>query len=309
MGSRILTSLLEKGIYTVTAVTRKESTITIPEDVIAKYIDYTSRESLITALRGQDVLIITMSTYAPPEQEGSLIEAAAEAGVPWVVPNIWGNDITHPGIAEDWLILPAVYKQALQKIKDLGMSYVVFTSGFWYEYSLAGTEARYGFDFKERKVTLFDDGTQKVNTSTWPQIAKAVASFFSFKILPEDENDTSEAVLSRFRNQNIHISSFRVSQRDMLDSVLRVTGTKESDWQISHENSRARFKRGVEMFHKGDPSGFPIQMYARIFYPDGTGDYESDKGLSNKLLKLPTEDLDTCTKGAVAMTERQGRDS
>lgn len=42
-------------------------------------------------------------------------------------------------------------------------------------------------------------------------------------------------------------------------------------------------------------------MYARVFYPDGSGDYESSKGLDNEALGLPHEDLDEATKRAVEM--------
>lgn len=42
-------------------------------------------------------------------------------------------------------------------------------------------------------------------------------------------------------------------------------------------------------------------MYARVFYPDGSGDYESSKGLDNEGLGLPQEDLDEATKRTVEM--------
>jgi hypothetical protein len=185
-------------------------------------------------------------------------------------------------------------------IEDLGVSnWLVVTSGFWYEYSLAGTQWRYGFDFKERKVTFYGDGTQKINTTTWPQIGRAVAALLSFKILPDDENDKSVPVLSRLKNKRCYISSVLVSQKDMWESAMRVTGTKESDWTVEYENVEERYKRGVEMLQKGDRTGFGIMLYARGFYSDGSADYETSKGLSNELLGLPKENFDECTKGAV----------
>jgi saccharopine dehydrogenase-like NADP-dependent oxidoreductase len=70
-------------------LTRLESTSVFSPDVITKHIDYTSYSSLVSALQGQDVFIITMAVTAPPDQEASLIKAAAEAGVKWVLPNEW----------------------------------------------------------------------------------------------------------------------------------------------------------------------------------------------------------------------------
>ncbi len=44
-------------------------------------------------------------------------------------------------------------------------------------------------------------------------------------------------------------------------------------------------------------------MYARVFYPNGDGDFESSRGLANEVLGLPKEELDEATKGAVEMVE------
>ena len=48
---------------------------------------------------------------------------------------------------------------------------------------------------------------------------------------------------------------------------------------------------------------FPTASYARIFYPNGDGDFESKWGTSNKLLGLPKEDLDEATKRIVEMVD------
>jgi hypothetical protein len=246
-----------------------------------------------------------MAVTAPPDQEASLIKAAAEAGVKWVMPNEWGQDFGNPALVKDVLFIGPRLEKTRKLIEELGVSnWLVVTSGFWYEYSLAGTEWRYGFDFKERKVTFYGDGTQKVNTSTWPQIGHAVAALLAFKILPDDGNGKSEAVLSKFKQKNCYISSFLVSQKDMWESAMCVTGTKESDWTVKYEDVQERYKSGVERFQKGDWSGFGQMMYARSFFPDGAGDYETSKGLYNKLLGLPKEDFDECTKGAVERAEK-----
>lgn len=42
-------------------------------------------------------------------------------------------------------------------------------------------------------------------------------------------------------------------------------------------------------------------MYARVFYPDDSGDYETSKGLDNESLNLPDEDLDEATKRTVEL--------
>ena len=176
-----------------------------------------------------------MGARAPPEQQTKLIEAAAAANVPWVLPNEWGYDKTHPGLFDD-IPLGAKHTAYTAQVEKLGKSaWIGVTCGFWYEWSLGGGPYCYGFDIPNRAVTFFDDGNTRVNTSTWPQCGRAVANLLSLKILPDDDDDDDDAdngsacFLSRYRNQSVYISSFNVSQREMLDSVMRVTGTTVRD--------------------------------------------------------------------------------
>lgn len=55
----------------------------------------------------------------------------------------------------------------------------------------------------------------------------------------------------------------------MLDSLHRVLGTKDSDWQISKQPSNMRYQEGLEEMKRGQRTGFAKSMYARVFYPNG----------------------------------------
>ncbi|KAK0111104.1 hypothetical protein ONS95_001481 [Cadophora gregata] len=235
LGSHILNSLLSTDKHHITILTRPSSTSTFPShpSLTITPIDYTSPSSLTSALTGQDILIITMAVTAPPTQEQALIRAAASAGVKYIMPNEWGHDFSFPGLVADTPILGARLAGNRKLIEDLGVSkWITVTGGFWYEYSLAGMEFRYGFDFGKRTLTLFGDGEVKVNTSTWELFAGTVKALLSLPVLQEDGED-KETTLSKYENKHCYVSSFRVSQKDMFDSVLRVTGTKKEDWTIT----------------------------------------------------------------------------
>lgn len=148
---------------------------------------------------------------------------------------------------------------------------------------------------------MYDDGTEKINTSTWDQVARAVTSLMSMKILPDDEHDTSPSLDTHYRNKFAYVSSFLVSQRDMFDSLKRVTGTTDSDWSVTHQPSGERYREGLAELKSGVPgrAGYAKLLYARCFYPTGDGAFESKRGLANSVLGLPEEDLDECTKGVV----------
>ena len=301
-GKFMTEEMLKLGKYKVTAITRADSTNTVPEGCETRKIDYADPASIVDALKGHDALVITMNTRAPPEYQTKLIEAAAEANVPWVLPNEYGYDILNPGLEKDIAPLGEKHKEYRAHIEKLGKSsWIGVTCGFWYEYSLAFGPASFGFDLKNRTATFIDDGNTKINSSTWRQVGRAIANLLALKVQPDDEKSDESPCLEHYRNKFVYVSSFKISQRDMLDSVMRVTGTTLNDWTIKHEPSPSRYKAGVEAMYKGDFMGFAQMMYSRVFYQDGSGDFETSKGLQNEVLGLPKEDLDEATKVAIEM--------
>ena len=295
-------SLLETGKHTITAITRADSTNTFPSDVTVKKVDYDNHASLVEALRGQDALIITMSVTAPKGQDHKLLEAAADADVPWIIPNEWGIDSLNEGLGRD-TFLGEDKRKTRELIDSRGKSsWVGVTTGFWYEWSLA-IKVAFGFDFDNRSVTFFDEGETPIGTSTWPQVGRTVAKLLSLKISPDGEGDDS-LTLDKYKNDFIFVNSFTLTQKDMLDSALRVTGTTLDDWTITKQPVQERYAEGVKELQSGNRLGFGKLLYARDFYPDGCGDYEKTRGLMNKELGLPKEDLDEATKAAIARAKK-----
>lgn len=69
-------------------------------------MDYDKHETLVTALRGQDALVISLAGTAPKDTELNLVNAAGEAGVKWIFPNEWSPDTAHQGLLDDLFIFP-----------------------------------------------------------------------------------------------------------------------------------------------------------------------------------------------------------
>ncbi|KAF2259492.1 NAD(P)-binding protein [Lojkania enalia] len=294
VGSHYANSLLETGKHTVTAITHAGSKGTLPAGVQVAKVDYDDESSLVAALTGQQVLIITLSVFVPPETHDKLVKAAVKAGVSYIVPNTHGGDINNDRLAADSPYMRAAQNYCKQ-VEELGSSYIAVSCGFWYEWSLALPEQWFGFTIKDRKVTFFDDGNTKISTSTWIQCGRAMAALLS---LPESG---ATPCLQDWKNKTLYFSSFEVSQRDMLDSLHRVLGTTDKDWEITYEPTEKRFKEGNEELAKGIFTGRAKSMYSRSFYPNGDGNFESKT--VNKLFALPKEDLDEATKRTVEMVE------
>ena len=298
--------MLKTGKHVVTAVTRAGSNTKLPDGLQVRRVDYDNKSSIVEALRDQDALVITMGVTAPQDQETKLIEAAAEANVPWVFPNEWSPDTANETLSKESFI-GQTKKTHRDLVAKLGKSsWVAVSTGFWYEWSLAISPA-YGFDFANRAVTLFDEGETRICTSTFPQVGRAIASLLSLKIHPDAEGDNSPC-LDRFKNDHLYVSSFTISQKDMLESVLRVTQTSLGDWKVTKEPVQERYAAGVEQMMKGDRMGFVKALYSRVFYPDDSGNVEKTRGLQNEVLGLPKEDLDEYTKIAIQRAERMGKE-
>ena len=301
VGSHLTAALLSTGEHTITALSRKESTSQAPAGVTVHRVDYDNEEELVDALRGQQFLIISIAVTSHKDTQTNIIKAAAKAGIEWIMPNVYGTDIANKKLMEENLTGAGVYPH-IKVVEEQGISWVAMCCSFWYEYSLGMGPNAYGFDFANKKVTFVDDGSTKINTSTWLQCGNAIKGLLSLKELPDDENDTS-VTLSDWRDKPMYISSFLLSQRDILDSVNRVTGRTDADWTIVSEEHEERYSRALGLMKAGDSLGFAMALYTRVFYPNGGGNFQETRGLDNEKLGVPKEDLDEATKRAVGMVE------
>lgn len=272
-----------------------------PAGVKVAQVNYDDADgaSLVSALKGQQFLIITLAVRAPPGTHSKIVKAAAEAGVPYIMPNAHGVDFFNEAF-ETKPPMPGgnTNLKNCQEIESLGASYVATVCGFWYEWSLVLGEQWFGFDLKNKKVTFYDDGKTRINISTWEQCGRAVAALLSLPL------EGASPALSQWKNKGLYFDSFKISQRDMLDSINRVTGTTDKDWEISYEPSDKRYEDGLREMKEGVFTGFPKALYARVFFPGGGGDFESSRDLANELLGLPKENLDDATKKALDLFER-----
>lgn len=295
-GGFIAKALLETGRFNLTSITRPDSTSELPSGFNVIKASNDDHDALVAALRGQDALLITLSVLAPADTQAKLIRAAAEAGVPWVLPNDWGCDTSDEKVVND---IPGIDKtpKGRKDVAATGVcSYLSVTTGFWYEWSLA-IPPSFGFDFPSKTVTFFDEGETKISSSTWPQVGRAVAALLSLPVKAEGED--TERCLEHFKNKIVFVNSFNVSQKDMLDSVLRVTGDKLEDWTVQKEPARERYASAAKALQSGERMAYVRMMYTRVFFDDGNGNFEAREGTSNKLLGLQQESLDEATARSI----------
>lgn len=195
-----------------------------------------------------------------------------------------------------------VAQKAVADVKAAGGNYIVLACGFWYEWSLSSGLDAYGFDIANKKAILFDDGTQKINTSTLAQCGRAVSSLLD---LPVTKTDGKPA-LEDWKDNSLLVSSFLVSQRDMLDSVHKALGDSDGEWSITSEPVEERVKSGLQDLYKGNHLGFVRAMYTHVFGKSVNENSPAGQEMANARLGLPKEDLDEVTKWTVEKQLKDG---
>lgn len=93
IGGAFVEALLKTKEHIVTALRHPTSKGELPHGVHSVAVDYDDEASLVKALEGQQFLVITLSASAPSDLHSRLTSAAAKAGVPYVMPNIYSKPL------------------------------------------------------------------------------------------------------------------------------------------------------------------------------------------------------------------------
>ena len=289
---------MKTGKHTVTALTREQSKAKFADGLLVVRVNYDDESSIIKALKGQQFLVTTLSVKAPKDLGNRIYSAAKKAGVPYILPNGFGypidDDLTK---AQPTGSYGESVRQAALQAQGATTSWFILACGFWYEWSLACGETFFGFTIKDRKVTFFDDGKRLITVSTWDQCGRALAALLS---LPESGASPS---LADFRNKNVAVYSFQVSQRGMLNSLHRVLGTTDADWEIKYEPLDKWIPEGRAELANGVRSGFGKILYGDVFLPTNPASDYGTRPTANAALGLSEEDVDSATKRTVDMVE------
>jgi uncharacterized protein YbjT (DUF2867 family) len=290
VGSVTLSALLETNIHTITAITRNESDATFPSGVNVNKGDYKDHAFLVSALKGKDVLIMQLNMFPQAmDSQIGLIEAAAEAGVRWVLPTEFGSDI-NSSLAQEFPMM-SMKKKYRDLIEEKGMNWIAIVNNPWFDWSLK--QGMWNVDIPGKKAILQNVGDAKFNTSTLSQVGRGVASLLS---LPDEK-------LNGYKNSPIYLRSFLISQREILDSAIRATGTKESDWDVRTQDPEVTIQAARDAVAAGNPMAFVGEFYTAHMQQGRGGNYEEKAAKDAAVLGMEEENLDEVVKRVVKELE------
>lgn len=272
LGVPVLESFLASP-YRVSVLTRNESASSFPESVPVFKADYTNVSSVKAAMEGQDVVISMVGGIAAGDQQ-VFIDAALAAGVKRFFPSEFGPYSRNPEFAAlNPHVLP--HKSATVdylKSKESEMSWTSVVTGAFFDWAIQ--VGFFGFDLASKTATLIDGGSSIFTTTTLLTIGKALVAIL-------DHPDETE-------NHYVFLSSFNVSQKDILDVVEKVDGQR---WTIKHVTSEEVINRGKRRVAAGDFAGIMDLTTGGAFGKQALGD-ESQHGFWNDRLGLAKDDIE-----------------
>ena len=304
MGASTLTHLLTTNAFTLTIITRSDSTSTFPShpSLTVKRGSYSDGPFLAEAFKGQDAAIFALGFMAMNEQK-LLIDAAAKAAVKWILPAEYGpdglNKVLMDGVPLYWDKVAArkqIEELAANEKGCEGLKWVGVATNPWAEFSLV--RGMFGFQIPQRKVVMYEDAG-RFNTSTLEQVGKGIARLLS---LPISNPEDSRRSLGYYANNFVYISSLHTTQAELFEAAQRATGTTEADWTIERSSIMGpggRIAKAKEAFEKGDMMGGADLAYCYYMGEGKGGDFEAKAKEDREVLGLEMEDVDRVVENAV----------
>ncbi|EXL93760.1 hypothetical protein ACKRZS_003159 [Fusarium odoratissimum] len=273
LGKPTIDALVELGAHTITAIQRPEAASTFPVGITVKKGNLRDEAFLTEVLKGQDVLVLMPPLAQLVELQEPAIRAAANAGVPYILPSEFGPDPFAVQLVEENELLIAK-KRIRDLIESIGVSsWISIAVGPWLDAGL--NQGLWGIEPKTRNATIWRGADAKINTATISHTAEAVAAVLS---LPEAE-------LAKYKNKAVYTPSFHLTQREILDAVQRATGTTDADWDIKTRDVNEVAREYEDKISQGDGVAPFVKFFITHFLEGHGGDF-NHKVHSTELEKL-----------------------
>ena len=210
LGPAVLDTLLSAG-FQVTVLTRQTSGHDLPSSVAVEQVDYSSLDSLTSALQGQDAIVSTLASAAIDHQL-LLVEAAAKAGVKRFIPSEFGSDTLHEKTGSLPVFQPkiAVQKALKEQAESGGLSYTVICTGPFLDWGIK--IGGFILNVKGKSINLYDGGDRLFSATTLPSIGKAVVGVL--------QN------LDATKNRAIYVQDTATTLKDLLAKGKKAAGSE-----------------------------------------------------------------------------------
>lgn len=227
-------------------------------------VDYSSLESLKSALAGHDAVVDALGR-APQDVSIRLIDAAVSAGVKHFLPSEFGVDTLNPHVRKIPVFAGKVAVQThLEQVVSTHPEFVytLLATGAFLDFAL---EKNFILNHAGPVADLYDGGERKISTTTLAGIGKAVVG-----ILRNPEGT---------KNKFVYVSEADVSQVEL----LKLSGKKVETRVVKTADME---REAYEELKKPKPSPlvFAVNFIKVALFGEGTGSLFEPPRQSNDLV-------------------------
>ncbi|KAK2760933.1 hypothetical protein FQN54_002175 [Arachnomyces sp. PD_36] len=284
-GGHIVEALQKSAYgYSVSVLSREESSYTPPTGVASIKTDYT-HDSLVKALKGQNAIVSTIAGSALLKQI-DIINAAIEAGVQRFIPSEFGSDTGNAHCRSRVPFFPPKHQVAeYLREKQEKIEWTIIQSGPFFELCLE--TGFLGFDIANNAANTWDDKYKDVKFASTRRstVGQAVAEALSPAIAPKTVNQT------------LFIQDTTATISTLFAALEKSTG---STWTVNKVDYDALVAESMEKLKVGDLSGIGPIIIGNCIDPESGNDFAGRGILSNELLSIPEADLQALVDESVA---------
>ncbi|PYH41093.1 aromatic alcohol reductase [Aspergillus saccharolyticus JOP 1030-1] len=244
-----ITAALQDANFTITIITRPESTAVFPRDLPILRTPYTLSH-LTTALHGQDAVICVVGPGGVPAQ-ATMIEAAEAAGVQRFIVNDFGWGPESNSFPEFKAIAAqrrGGWEVARRKAEgNSRFTFTGITTGNPIDWAMKRFPMM-GFDVANGSATIYDSGTEQFTGTTLAGIGQAVVGVL---LHPQET-----------ANRFVKVLSIRTCQNELLEAFQRATG---HTWTVQRDTTQRLVASGKRHFQAGVGSWRLELVVAQMF--------------------------------------------
>lgn len=264
LGPSIVNELVNQG-FEVTVLTASGNTSGLPSANKVIKVDFSSQDSVISALKGQEAFISAIPKH---DEQPALIDAAIAAGVKRFIPSEFGSNIVGN---EKVRALPVfagkVKTQEYLRAKQDQISYTIVTNGLFLDWGIG-----LGWLVNLKGKTQINDNGDSVHSFTLlSDIGKAVAGILNH---PEET-----------KNRGVYVQTAALSQIQ----ALRIAQKVNPDFKAETEHvdlAEVEKNAYAELSKQGGNIGSAMVSFIKIsIFKDGYGNLWDEKN-DNELLGI-----------------------
>lgn len=200
--------------------------------VRVRTVDYSSRDSILAALKGIDAVVSAIATQSL-ETQTTIIDAAVDAGVKFFIPSEFGLANTHPLLRRDFPSYAdkTAIQDHLENLRRQGkIDYALIFVGLFLDWGMDG----FVLDVKRKKVSFWDGGERPISMTTMASIGKAVVGVLEGKVQGKRE---------------VRVKDINISQKRLYELATEVVG--KDGWEVKTIDTAQAMATASEKLAKG----------------------------------------------------------